>query len=47
MSPKHILIIDDVITTGNTIENMCKCILNKHPNIKISIACLGIAKSNK
>ena len=47
ISPKHILIIDDVITTGNTIENMCKCILNKHPNIKISIACLGIAKSNK
>ena len=47
MNPKHILIIDDVITTGNTIENICKCILNKHPEIKISIACLGITKSNK
>jgi len=45
--PKHILIIDDVITTGNTIENICKCILNKHPKIKISVTSLGIAKSNK
>ena len=47
MSPKHILIIDDVITTGSTIENICKCILTELPKIKISIACLGIAKSNK
>ena len=39
---KHILIVDDIITTGATLES-CISILNKAKNIKISIATMAIA----
>lgn len=40
---KHILIVDDVITTGATIESMSYQ-LEKIPGIKISVASIAIAK---
>ena len=43
LSNKHILLIDDIITTGATLE-ACYLALKKCDNIKISIASMAFAK---
>lgn len=40
---KHILLIDDVMTTGATTETCSDSLISKNPDLKISIATLTIA----
>ncbi|MFI3320947.1 MAG: phosphoribosyltransferase family protein [Rikenellaceae bacterium] len=44
---KHILIVDDVITTGSTIHSLIKCITDSCDNCTISVATLARADRGK
>lgn len=40
---KHFILVDDVITTGSTLESCCKALL-KIPNAKVSIVCMAMTQ---
>lgn len=41
---KHIALVDDVITTGSTLESIVQKIQERNPSIKISLLSLALAK---
>ncbi len=41
---QHIAIVDDVITTGSTLEALIKALRNIHPAVQISIISLAVTK---
>ena len=40
---KHIVLVDDVVTTGSTIESIIQAIRKKKPDILISVVTLAVA----
>jgi ComF family protein len=39
----HLLIIDDVITTGSTLESLCNLLTKAYPHLEISVASIAYA----
>lgn len=43
LAGRHVLIVDDIITTGATLEACANAIAKKEPKVKISMLTIGIA----
>ena len=45
-SGKHLLLVDDVLTTGATLDFCGQVLLREHPGVRISVATLAVAHGN-
>jgi predicted amidophosphoribosyltransferase len=43
---KHLLIVDDVLTTGSTVAALCSAILRAVPDCRISVAVLAASRAS-
>lgn len=39
---QHVVLVDDVVTTGSTLEVIARAILEKHPGVKVSVVTLAM-----
>lgn len=44
LNGKHILIVDDIVTTGSTISSAIKTLTDSIPHLTVSVACVGLAQ---
>ena len=42
LSYQHVVLVDDVVTTGSTLEVIARAILEKHPAVKVSVVTLAM-----
>jgi ComF family protein len=42
INKNHVIIFDDVVTTGATVNSLCKTLLAANPNLTIEIWCIGL-----
>ena len=41
---RHVLVVDDVVTTGATLLSCCKALHDKWPDMRISVLVLGVTR---
>jgi ComF family protein len=42
INENHVIIFDDVVTTGATVNSLCNTLLSSNPNLKIEVWCIGL-----
>ncbi|MBQ0049334.1 MAG: ComF family protein [Bacteroidales bacterium] len=46
LNQKHVLLVDDVVTTGATVSAAAQALYSAFPNVRVSVVCLGTTIRN-